>query len=318
MSKIAIYLHFNADAFSLFNYNGGDEMVRINCYNQEPEPILSKFISARSKEAVLEALNDLQTLKPKIQHNPDFKSYYNADDYYYIKQNPTYILKGSDTELEFSFLFNTGVGKARYLSVEHMISLVKTKQRPILPFFRALNPASTYSGINNLRRENKEVLDTTVSEQIKKDFHSKHDFLDALCATFDILLGNHYKIRDQGFNSIFDFMLGSDKKAQENTNFSEEFSGKGSKGLLDYLIFPLLSRKLFWDSQHKGKCIQALTLLAVVPLEILRFSAGICLFLLLAIPVSLVQFAKSYLMNEEELESPEPDDCCFVLNYRPF
>lgn len=307
MSRIAIYLNSNADGFRLFQHNGADTMQHLNHSNfyVDEKSILGKFISAQGKEAVLKTLEDFKSLNPVERDNPNFQQARDNGYDYSIGYHSTYLIKDPElNEVELSFLYHTHGNNNEYYSIAGMISLVKTKLRPILPFFRALNPASNYSGINNHHRENKEIFDNTVSEKIKKDFYSNNDLMDAFCATFDILMGNHYLIRDKQIS-----------EGQEKNN-TDEFYGKGSKGVLDYLIFPLLSRKLFWDSQHQGMFIQALALLVVVPLEALRFSLGICLTLVLTIPVLFVQFAKSFLINDEDLTKPEADDCCFCFSYR--
>ena len=91
-----------------------------------------------------------------------------------------------------------------------------------LSFFRALNPASPNSGIgsviNNgrLTKKGPEKIDLTVSENISEIWKSDLNFLSA---TYNIIIGTHYP-----------------------------FEGQGKKGALDYLIFPLVARKLLMDA----------------------------------------------------------------------
>ena len=142
------------------------------------------------------------------------------------------------------------------------------RDRMKLPFSRALNPTSKDSGIlfwgKDEGREDQEIFDFSVSYKIKEAFRENSGFLQGLKATFDILVGDHYP----------------------------DGPHTGSKGVLDFLIFPLLARRFINDTQrtewNERHFINALAWTAAIPLEIMRFTAGIALTLLLAPIVAIV------------------------------
>ena len=161
-----------------------------------------------------------------------------------------------------------------------------------LSFFRALNPASANSGITyclakdlyfkNLPCQGQEMLDYTVGEVIQRYFDSNLGFLSGMVATFNILVGGHYDLQ----------LIGAyDAKG-------------GTKGVLDYLIFPLVARKLIADtylSERQESCLlNCLAWAAAIPLEILRFGAGIALTLLLAPIVAVTTLVRSFQCQSEE------------------
>ena len=144
-----------------------------------------------------------------------------------------------------------------------------------LPFSRALNPTLTDSGIalswgGETGMQGCEIDDLSVSKTISKAFNKKYGFLLGLQATFHILVGCHYPDRQCD----------------------------GSKGVLDFLIFPLLARELiagtFLSEQDESHFINALAWTAAIPLEIMRFTAGIALTLLLAPIVAIVTVLPLY------------------------
>lgn len=147
-------------------------------------------------------------------------------------------------------------------------------------FFRALNPASCNSGVtyrfggSDDPCQGKEMIDSHVSENIYKAWNSNLDFQSALYATYDILMGDHYDLYFHGQNDC----------------------RGGAKGALDYLIFPLVARKLIADFYFETNITLSLpNILAwfiAVPLEIARFSAAVGLTLLLTPIIALVQLFK--------------------------
>ncbi|MBA2652325.1 MAG: hypothetical protein H0U73_08680 [Tatlockia sp.] len=289
MLKIAIYLQRNLNRFDIYKFD--ERTGHMSPYYDERFPSLLKFNQVRTLKEALEALESLNNSNSKkVIKNPDFRSF---DNYgfgsLYPNSHEVYEVKGigDAQEYELSLLHcKTYKDRASYLSIEHMIYLLKTKSTPVLPFFRALNPSSPLSGINNVHRENSEIIDKSVSEKIKEAFFTNHSFLGGLCATYDILMGNHYKVD------------------------AEIYGGKGSKGLLDYLIFPLVSRKLYSYYQQDINFAAALSLLIVVPLEIIRMTVGLALTLVLSLAVFLVQLLSPLVINNEELEAPGDDECC--------
>jgi hypothetical protein len=104
-----------------------------------------------------------------------------------------------------------------------------------LSFFQSLNPTSKNSGIKypsyTVAEEQKgqEIIDTTISEKIKYWHTAKKDI--GVREIFDILVGSHY---------------------------SFGYLGQCSKGMLDYLIFPLFSRVLLNEFDHNNIFITAL------------------------------------------------------------
>lgn len=146
-------------------------------------------------------------------------------------------------------------------------------------FFRALNPASSRSGITyrlagDSPCQNEEMIDTLVSENIANAWHSRLDLKSALNATYDILMGEHYDLYLHGRNDC----------------------RGGAKGVLDYLIFPLVARKLiadfYLDSYITLSFTNILAWSIALPLELARFSAAVALTLLLAPVVALVHLLR--------------------------
>ncbi|MBA2652436.1 MAG: hypothetical protein H0U73_09255 [Tatlockia sp.] len=162
-----------------------------------------------------------------------------------------------------------------------------------LPFFRALNPTSDKSGIDYALARNlaldsdypaqgHEMLDYTVSEVIKREYNGKLDFINGMVSTFHIIVGGHYDIPLKGAIGCWG----------------------GSKGILDYLILPLIARKLIADTylseRQTTHLFNTLAWAAALPIEILRFSAGIALTLILIPIVALTTFARSFECNNED------------------
>ncbi|MDR3501439.1 MAG: hypothetical protein P4L79_02550 [Legionella sp.] len=146
-------------------------------------------------------------------------------------------------------------------------------------FFRALNPASCNSGIiyrfgGDDPCLGKEMIDSFVSENIYKAWNRNLDFVSALFATYDILMGDHYDLYFHGQNDC----------------------RGGAKGALDYFIFPLVARKLISDfyleTNIRVSISNVLAWSIAVPLEVARFSAAVGLALLLAPVIALVHLLK--------------------------
>lgn len=178
-----------------------------------------------------------------------------------------------------------------------------------LSFFQALNPLSIQSGIKySLAKEyyraqvdiyiphikddplirsqdfpcqNQEMIDATVSESIRAAIHNDANFIEGIITTFNILIGGHYDLRLNGRN---------DNKG-------------GAKGILDFLILPLLARKLIADTflpERTNILTNALAWTVALPIEIARFSAGIALTLLLAPVVAVVHLIKACMPNQAQ------------------
>lgn len=153
-------------------------------------------------------------------------------------------------------------------------------------FFRALNPTSKNSGIvyclaRNNPCQGTEMIDSTVSVNVRTAFNSDLDYFSGLTATYNILVGQHYDLYLRGRND----------------------SQGGAKGALDYLIFPLIARKLiadtYLDERRESVLSNALAWFVAIPLEIARFSAAIALTLILAPVVALVHLIKACLPKSD-------------------
>ena len=129
------------------------------------------------------------------------------------------------------------------------------------------------------------MLDLTVGECIADAFKRDLDFLSGLNATYNILVGRHYELFLEG----------------------REDNKGGKKGALDYLILPLVARKLISDSRLNERRTSGLAnglanMVAwsvAVPLELARFTAAFALTLLLAPVVALVHLVKACMPKQE-------------------
>ena len=157
-------------------------------------------------------------------------------------------------------------------------------------FFRALNPASCNSGVtyrfggSDDPCQGKEMIDSLVSENIYKAWNSNLDFQSALYATYDILMGDHYDLYFHGQNDC----------------------RGGSKGALDYLIFPLVARKLiadfYFETNIRVSIFNVLAWSIALPLEVTRFSAAVGLTLLLTPVIALVHLLRGCF--SENIQNP--------------
>ncbi|MBA2652710.1 MAG: hypothetical protein H0U73_10645 [Tatlockia sp.] len=199
-----------------------------------------------------------------------------------------HFISSSDTDFKLeNFSFKAYEYPSAHCSIQYF---------PQATFFRGLNPASTNSGVmyclaidphtnSSARRacQGREMLDYTVGEVIQRYFDSNLGFLSGMLATFHILVGGHYDLQLIG---AYDDIKG------------------GTKGALDYLIFPLVARKLIADtylSERQESCLlNCLAWAVAIPLEILRFGAGIALTLLLAPIVAITTFVRSFQCQSEE------------------
>lgn len=162
-----------------------------------------------------------------------------------------------------------------------------------LPFFRSLNPLSKTSGIysvdsNNSRAEGTELIDLTFSESILEALEGDLDLLDGLKEMFNLILGTHYDAL------------------------------KNSKGLLDFLILPLLARKLiadtFLDERAEAALINAAAWTIAIPLELLRVGAAFCLTALLSPIFAAVYLIKNVCqsLNKDNIEEETTDIQCAI------
>lgn len=151
-------------------------------------------------------------------------------------------------------------------------------------FFRSLNPLSKNSGIlgqSSYCDQNdkivflydREMPDRTVAEQLKLALKTRYSFLDGIGVTFELLIGTHYLT-----------------SAEEN-----------SKGILDFLILPLLSRRLLADALREYEenpelnFKQTLAWLIGFPIECVRYTAAALLTVMLIPVVAVVHLIKACL-----------------------
>lgn len=178
-----------------------------------------------------------------------------------------------------------------------------------LPFFRALKPWSTDSGVEthpwaycdgsaiDYDRDKKEeikdkLIMDVIHERLTKQKQSKN-VSDDLKSIYKILCGQHYKWSTPWLHCGDDF----------------------SKGLLDYLFLPLVARKLIADAglyerkDHRFTNIMAWVI--AIPLEIARMSLAFALIILIAPIVAIVHLIKDCLpgknMDHNSLANNPPN-----------
>ncbi|KTD74826.1 hypothetical protein [Legionella waltersii] len=177
-------------------------------------------------------------------------------------------------------------------------------------FFKVLNPTSKSSGI---RYRNKPMLHVLMSEEIPDLL--THEFIQLqwnrdLCwyetidATYTCLVGDHYDhppsasqktVFEQIMTAFFrpyliPLIVGSEIHAVYNRK-------TGVKGALDFLIFPLIARKLIADTwleeRQNTPIINAIAWAIAIPLEVLRHSLAIALTIAIIPIVSLIHLFRS-------------------------
>ena len=100
-------------------------------------------------------------------------------------------------------------------------------------------------------------------------------YWERMCATWHIIVGNHY----------------------DSVN-----AGETSKGVLDFLIFPLVARKLFCDCESEKRGLKTpikngFSLALAFPLEMIRVLIGLALLALLTVTVLPVVHALDCLVS---------------------
>lgn len=151
-------------------------------------------------------------------------------------------------------------------------------------FFQSLNPASENSGVlypSYVADEDylgQEIIDRTVSENIS---YISEQFNPGFRYVFEILVGAHY---------------------------SFGYLGQCSKGILDYLIFPLVSRKILHETEESNIFVKTLAWSIALPLELGRFSLAIGLTLLVAPIIKIINLCTtSGCLSQDEVNSSR--DC---------
>ena len=171
-----------------------------------------------------------------------------------------------------------------------------------LSFLQSLDPTTKNSGLTNKHVTDNSIFnpqktDLTVTENLSA-FGDDLDLWSDLCMPFHLLVGSHYS----------------------NSPYNEYF---GAKGLLDYLIFPLLARKLIMDTylESRKDCylVNTLAWLIALPLEAIRLGIGLAITVLLAPVIALTHglytctfkndLSEEYLVTEEMTTLIGHNDC---------
>ncbi len=148
-------------------------------------------------------------------------------------------------------------------------------------FFRSLNPFSSKSGVYypsysvDETLNGKEIVDRTLSEVTSSWKLSEID----ISSVFDFLIGHHYTM---GYYCIT------------------------SKGLLDFLIFPLISRKLLHEADNTNFLFQILAYSIALPLEVARFGTAVALTLIATPLVLLINLFQTCASQNESPSIAKP------------
>lgn len=135
-----------------------------------------------------------------------------------------------------------------------------------MSFFEALDPGSKFA--------NGKYKDKLVSDKFLDILKKELSFKDTLAQTFELVMGQHY------INA----------------------SSYGQKGLLDYLILPLLARELFNNTvldKDQSPTIKALAMALIIPIEIARFSCALAITLLLVPVVAILNLCKNIRLSDQ-------------------
>lgn len=189
-------------------------------------------------------------------------------------------------------------------------------------FFRALNPCSKASGIPYATKPllsiltTDEIQDLLPHEIIKSKWQDDLYWYETLDATYTCLAGDHYDIRpatphktlfEQIMTAFFrPYLIPVIIGTEVHTIYNRK---TGTKGVLDYLLFPLLARKLISDTKTEERkntpIINALAWAVAIPLEVARHSLALALTIAILPIVALVHIIRNVinaLSNEYTVE----------------
>lgn len=156
-----------------------------------------------------------------------------------------------------------------------------------LSFFRALNPISDKSGITYCLAgyhpcQGREMIDISVWQGIYNAFNDDYYLITALSETYNIILGEHFDLSLRGRYT----------------------SHGGAKGLLDFLIFPLIARKLianyFLPENKDNYFLKFVTIFIGFPLELSRILLSVGLMIAITPVVALIHWIKIGFSSSEE------------------
>lgn len=167
-----------------------------------------------------------------------------------------------------------------------------------IAYLQALNPTAKKSGIRgcpdgHARQDwiqdttctGMEIIDETVCESISAAYHSNLGFFSGVKATFDVIVGNHY--------------VALKPEDSDEDDDDDSYTKKNSKGVLDYLLFPLVARVIMYDFERKkaisdrGSLIDIIAAPIAFAAEVTRLSAGLALTLLALPIIALVHIIKA-------------------------
>lgn len=199
-------------------------------------------------------------------------------------------------------------------------------------FFKALNPLSRSSGINYRNKPMLHVLmpeeipDLLTLEFIQLQWNRDLCWYETIDATYACLVGEHYDhppsasqkaVFEQILTAFFrpyliPVIVGSEIHAVYNRK-------TGVKGALDFLIFPLVARKLIadtWLEERKNTpIINGIAWAIAIPLEVLRHSLALALTIAMIPIVSLIHIFRSLIntFSNVPLQENEEDAIDLML-----
>jgi hypothetical protein len=214
-----------------------------------------------------------------------------------------------------------------------------------MSFFHGLNPTDCSSSVHNPFIQNRpELKDMKQQEVIARNWkilvetkmHILERAVNIICLTFDSIIGDHFLPIERLITAHYIYYRGSRSVKEFVLAYQlGERVAPSYKGILDYLIFPLIARKLFGNQIEEyyaknpaersaglplGDIMFStlfsrnfLVFFIVLPLEVTRFTAAVALTLLLAPLVAIacaLQLLGNALFNNDAREeaSASPDN----------
>lgn len=196
-------------------------------------------------------------------------------------------------------------------------------------FFNALNPLSKSSGINYRNKPllhvllPEEIPDLLAHEIIELQWERDLSWYETLDATYLCLIGDHYDHPSSApqktwFEQIMTaffrpymvpVLVGSEIHAVYNRK-------TGIKGALDFLIFPLIARKLIadtWLEERKNTpVINAIAWAIAIPLEVLRHSLALALTIAIIPVIALVHIFRSIITACSKACEEEAEESMYI------
>lgn len=174
-----------------------------------------------------------------------------------------------------------------------------------IDFFQALNPTAKKSGISAYYDDHPhehwagnldlasphgvEIIDQTVRESISAAYHRNLGFFSGIKATYEIIKGNH-----------FIPLTPKDEEDEEFSSQEDHPIKKSSKGVLDYLIFPLIARVIFYDDERRKaedeqpSLIDTIAAAIALVAEVIRLSAGVALTIIVIPIIAITHIIRAF------------------------